>query len=282
MFWQFAEVPVERDQESEVITSNTQCLPCAPGSWNTCKFTASCLWYMHLTCMKTNPSLIQAISSLFPFLSIGNRPSLHLIDCREVPEKGGEIKLGKEIHTVGDGPVFSCYACDTVKSYPSHYWSVDGKQSKVDVFKPFICPGGDSAPRNCRTDISNIVADTKQSQCVCADGYYGSETSGCSACEAGHYCREGQRYQCEDHSYQEFTGQSSCKQCASSGDVGLKFSNICGAGRQLKQCLKNDPVSQNQSLGLNCVQCRLCKRHYISSVAGQTDCYMNGLGSNDN
>ena len=176
---------------------------------------------------------------------------------------------------MGNGPVFSCYPCDTVKSYPRHYWSVPDKQSIVNIFKPFICPGRDSPPVNCK-QIEHIVANKEQSECVCDSGYYGSEKTGCTACETGHYCINGAKNQCEDHYYQESSGQSSCKQCASAGMDGFNFSNICGSGRQLKQCLRNDPTSQNQNLGANCVQCKVCKRHYISNVEGQVDCYMNG------
>ena len=199
---------------------------------------------------------------------------------RSVPEDGGQTKLGGDIHFETNGPVGNCYPCDSARFHREHFYGIAGKESIINLGKPFICPGKTDPPRNCKPGIDNLVANKDQSECVCEDGYYGSEAAGCTACKEGHYCQNGGIKQCEDHHYQDISGASSCKLCSSSGNQN-GFSNVCGAGRQLIQCLQTVPASQNQTLYSNCVQCRSCKRHYISSVAGQMDCYRSSLGFTD-
>ena len=118
------------------------------------------------------------------------------------------------------------------------------------------------------------MADKNKTTCVCEDGWYGSEDMGCSLCEAGNYCTGGQKRPCEDHYYQEETGASACDKCSSTGGPTGAY-GLCNPGRQLLWCLQTDPGSQNRTLEQGCVPCNQCKRHYITPITGQKDCYKN-------
>ena len=191
---------------------------------------------------------------------------------RKIPEDGGLKNTGIDINAIGDGPLFSCYSCDLVKRYPKHYIGSADKVSVVDVYKPWICPGGAEAPRNCKSGVDHLIPNNNTSKCICENGWYGSEVAGCKACEAGYYCVDGEKKQCDDHFYQDGIEQTSCDPCSSTGDQDGS-SDICGTGKQLPLCLQSDPSSQNQPLINRCVTCALCTRHYISPIAGQKDCY---------
>ena len=182
------------------------------------------------------------------------------------------MTTGIDINAIGDGPVHSCYPCDLVKQYPRHYTVSTSKASTVDIYKPWVCPGGAEAPRNCKTNDDHLIPNDSTSMCICEDGWYGSEISGCKPCEAGYYCVRGEKMQCEDHFYQAETEKKICIPCSSTGDQDGS-AGICGTGKQLPFCLRSDPSSQNKPLIDRCVICALCTRHYISPIAGQKDCY---------
>jgi hypothetical protein len=191
---------------------------------------------------------------------------------RKIPEQEGLVTTGIDINAIGDGPVFACYSCDLVRRYPKHYSVSTSKATIVDTNKPWICPGGSESPRNCKVGDDSLIVNADQSMCVCKNGWYGTEETGCKPCEAGYYCVDGVRTQCEDHYFQPATEQTSCNPCSSTGDQD-GTSEICDRGKQLPFCLRSDLTSQNQPQRTRCVLCSSCKRHYISPTAGQKDCY---------
>lgn len=173
--------------------------------------------------------------------------------------------MGLDIWPVGDGPVSKCYACKTAEVYRNHYSDSIAKKQVVNSNLPFICPGADWAPRNCKAGVPHIVRSRGDDACVCEDGWFGSEAAGCELCPKGHYCMDGNKKMCADHTYQDNVGATSCEACSSS---------VCDFGQQLPWCLQTVPGSQNMSLVDACVPCKHCKRHYITPIMGQVDCYV--------
>jgi hypothetical protein len=205
-------------------------------------------------------------------------PWLTRVWGRSIPEIGGALNLGSFVHTEGGGPLGSCYSCNSVVRHTFHYRGMDyPRRSDVDIGRPWICPGLDTAPRNCFQNVTNhaqLVANSDNSRCICGRGWYGTETTGCTPCEAGHYCVEGEQIPCKDHHYQANIGQSACERCTSTGEVDGTPVYKCGSGRLLIQCQRTYPRTQNQSLSNGCIPCNQCRRPYISgAVVGLNDCY---------
>lgn len=176
--------------------------------------------------------------------------------------------------------VGACFACEQVRQWPYHYLKTPREFVLSPTTNSWYCPGGDEPPKTCPTD--QFVPSTNWSQCICAGATYPDPTNSsvCIPCPAGHYCIGGQKIQCPDHFYQDNTGQSTCKQCASRPDVLGEYNN-CNGNKQLQICDSKKIETQNRTLEDNCVECSHCKRLYSSTTAGQLDCYKSykaGLG----
>jgi hypothetical protein len=262
---QYALQPVTVDPVTSLSVGVVQCIPCRPGTWNTCIRINSCDWCVFICIfLSIHPSLLHPHDTLFL--------------CRTIPEEGGARNLGLFIHSSGSGPLGSCYSCDAVSRHKMHYIGMASpRKSEVDLNKAWICPGEDAAPRNCLQSESSpaaLVASPDKSTCVCANGWYGTEKTGCTLCEAGHYCVGGERIPCKDHHYQANTGQSACERCTSTGEADGTPVYNCGSGRLLIQCQTSKPKTQNQTLSNGCFPCNQCRRPYISgAVVGLNDCY---------
>lgn len=151
------------------------------------------------------------------------------------------------------------------------------RRTDVDVSKPYVCPGGDEAPRNCNAAVpgaENLVANSMKSKCICKDGWYGSEEAGCTMCTKGHFCVGGGISQCKDHHYQPETGKSSCERCTSTGERDGTPAQNCGSGKLLRWCQSSNPDSQKQQLSNGCVPCSQCSRSYVKQQPqGVQNCY---------
>jgi hypothetical protein len=183
---------------------------------------------------------------------------------RTVPEENGPMKMGMDIYPIGDGPVSKCYDCSTVSRHTIHYRNSSTKMQVVNPLKPYVCPGGDLPPRNCKSGVAHIVASRGMDACVCEDRWFGNEDTGCQECPKGYYCVDGTKRICADDTYQDETSATTCKACSS---------NNCRLGKELPKCLNSIPGSQDKSMADACVDCIKCRRHYITPVKGQQDCY---------
>ena len=141
-------------------------------------------------------------------------------------------------------------------------WSVGGAPCKpCDCDKGKACPAGSTGP-SCQ---------------ACPDGSYGAGgASPCEPCPKGSYCTGGLATPCAAGSYQDKTGQTSCKLCIAGEYAEYKGSVLCtecpagtyndGAG--LPACIKTQAgtYSRPGCGSLDC--CTPCPRNFICPDGG--------------
>lgn len=183
--------------------------------------------------------------------------------------------------------VGSCFACEQARNFRFHYynspdpamnttvrlfgfrarlssWAVHSSW-QINLDLAVYCAGADKPPRNCRNEFYTNSRD--YSECICKDQYYKSDTGECVVCPKGHYCVGGTKRQCEAHTYQDKTGQTSCKSCSSDGTAEGLYSE-CGVKQQREWCSEG-------AVEIKCVPCSQCKRKYVPGAASQVNCYRN-------
>ena len=137
--------------------------------------------------------------------------------------------------------------------------------SQIDPSLAVYCEGGKAPPRNCANEFyTNSVNYT---QCVCKEKYYEDGVNGCVLCPLGHYCIKGEKRQCAAHTYQDNTGQSSCKSCTSDGTAEGIYVG-CSAKQQREWCNEGTVTP-------TCVSCAQCKKSYVPGTTSQVPCYRN-------
>lgn len=177
--------------------------------------------------------------------------------------------MSQDVHTIAKGPVGACYPCAWASTNFFHYTNSPTKASTITPDKDWKCPGGDSAPVNCRDDM---VRSQGYDKCVCMMGTYDNGAPTCTKCPPGFFCKDGVKTPCPDHKYQFSPGASECIPCVDSLDEKGVYT-ACGEGRQLEWCLQSKPGTQDKPLLQNCRPCNQCKRSFITSIEGQVGCY---------
>ena len=219
------------------VTSPTECLPCKPGTWLTCIDDISCNY--------------------------------------DIPDNPGDPFIGGNViySPYGQAPVGGCFSCDSAGGGKVHY----GKTQLSTYIEPggtsplqWYCPGGVEPPVMCRSPF--VGSDPNHTMCVCPDGWY-SIVTGCAQCQPGYMCPGGYAQECPDHTYQDTVGATSCNRCTSDGTAtGDPLASCLGGtannAKVLRKCIGRFKAEAPQ-----CVSCNMCKRDYVSSPAGQVDCY---------
>lgn len=225
-------VPSPVRNQYKILENPITCTPCPAGTWMTCI----------------------------------NKP-----DCTySVPVLGETYnEMGGDVYDIGNGPVSSCYPCDSAHG-KWHY-----RNSTRGIFintQNYYCPGGDSPPALCPLGKSPKSTWT---ECVCPPGQYDVPGLGCQDCPAGFFCIDGVISSCPMHTYQEDTGASACKDCASPRTgTGKAVGSPCDINELLKWCDPSIPETQNQSLSMNCVPCTNCRRPFTTAdVENLKNCY---------
>lgn len=186
---------------------------------------------------------------------------------RSVPQHDF-VNISQDVHTIGKGPIGACYPCPWASTSFFHYTDSPAKSSIITPDKDWVCPGGESAPVNCKDDR---VRNKKYSECVCKGGMYDVEGA-CQPCPPGFFCQDGIKTKCLDHTYQPSPGASACLPCVDSLDGNGVYS-ACGPGTQLEWCLQSKPGTQDRVLPKNCRPCHQCSRSFITPVGGEVNCY---------
>lgn len=137
-----------------------------------------------------------------------------------------------------------------------------------------ICQGGAIPPFPC---ASAFQTDSTRTQCVCLPGKYKLTYNFCEVCPAGHKCRDNQKIQCEDGTYQPQMNQPSCIPCTDN--------HVCNGNLQPVKCLQSNGLEFQVARG--CVPCSQCKNQVIdeqevdlklntSLISIYKDCYPPG------
>lgn len=93
------------------------------------------------------------------------------------------------------------------------------KGYKCDGKVKTLCTGTDkyqdkTGQTACKTCSNNLVASSNHDKCVCPKGKYDVNGT-CKVCPKGYMCANGNKTLCSGtKSYQDKTGQSSCKECS--------------------------------------------------------------------
>lgn len=215
-----------------------RCLPCKPGTWLTCITGVSCIY---------------------------NIPST----------PGDPFVGGSNIYSPYEQtPVGGCFACELAGGGKQHYGtsslSTYVGQPPTDPL-PWYCPGGAAPPVVCPRPF--VGSDPNHTTCACSNGWY-RNGDGCVLCRPGYMCPGGVALECPDHTYQDAVGASECVRCTSDGTAtGAPMATCLGGAtnnaRVLRKCVGRYKAEPPQ-----CVSCNMCIRDYVSSPAGQVDCYL--------
>lgn len=122
-----------------------------------------------------------------------------------------------------------------------------------------ICQG-DNREVPCPSHSTLVsVSATSPGLCMCADGYYASETMGCIACPAGYYCTNNTLAQCWDHSVSgNLSGTCQCNP-GFHHPPGERLCAPCPAGNSCPGAVPPEPCpsgTYGNASGLTvCTQC---------------------------
>ena len=230
-------------------TNGVQCLPCQPGTFNTC-----------LTC----------------------EPESEKCTCQwNIPTGQYDAYTPSNIVVVaGQLPVKSCYSCELISpGFNWYFHANDTDHSLRSVVRSdnHYCPGnlyGQSGiPKDCP---SNQVHSDDWTRCICPPGFYSTnptdENVSCTACLIGHFCINNGMTLCPDHQYQDQTQATACLNCANPASASGVPVGTCPTNSLPRQCVGLNPAYHSSPS--NCVPCNACQRPYVENIAGQVPCYL--------
>jgi hypothetical protein len=182
------------------VSSNSNCIPCAPGTWLTCIDDDTCSY--------------------------------------TIPSAPGTFDGGGEIYKPdGQEPVGSCFTCQSAGNGKVHYGQTPRK-TIIDISSTtplgWYCPGGDKPPVLCTAPF--VGANEDNTGCVCSDGYYPDGSGACNECPPGSMCPNGQIMECPDDTYQNVPGSIICISCLSQDGT----TNACeeeSASLKMRKCI---------------------------------------------
>lgn len=196
---------LQKDSHGFVI-SHTQCLPCKPGTWLTCRDDANCAY--------------------------------------DVPTSPGDFDGGQQIYQPpGQDPVGGCFACESAGN-KMHY-GLTNRKVGIDIGNSnplgWYCPGGAEPPELCKAPF--IGSNTNHTACTCKPGQYLiGGLNPCQTCPAGYYCIDGELRECLDDYHQSKTGGSECSACLLETGEPIPCP---GSGMKLQKCRgrqKSEPL----------------------------------------
>lgn len=180
---------------------------------------------------------------------------LLVFPCNEQPvpllwlDRPSNENLGKSLHSLAAS-----------RFHPE----LSGSCLQINPSLAVYCQGGKAPPRNCANEFYTNTPD--YTRCVCKEKYYEDGANGCVVCPKGHYCVDGTKTQCPAHTYQDNTGEASCKSCSSDRTAQGIYSG-CPDKQQLQWC-------DIGATSLQCVTCSRCRRPYVpETTEGQVNCY---------
>lgn len=232
---EYVNIPITTNKGA--VTNAPTCIPCAPGTWLTCKDTDTCEW--------------------------------------PIPEsREGPYAWGSNIVTTQFTLVGSCFPCNIAHNYAHYSYSGSPNQVIIQGTGGYVCKGGADPPRVCPVNTS---PNKYLTACECVDGYYSpAGESGCTKCEPGYMCKGGLRSQCPMHKYQPEAGKAVCIPCSSTGDQYGQGNAPCNPGELQQWCDTSNINTQNVYLGFLCVVCTQCRRPYLGNLTnaqGTVNCY---------
>jgi hypothetical protein len=172
---------IQLDAEGFII-NQVRCVPCKPGTFNTC---------------------LRGISCDFG-----------------IPSSHGDRWGGSDMFSHADYDlVGQCFPCRFAVSIGVHYGDSPNKRSIISGGSTYsypltwYCPGNeanDGVPRMCQPPF--LYASADNSSCTCEPGTYESENS-CVLCPPGFYCPAGEKLECPDDTSQRSAGATECIPC---------------------------------------------------------------------
>lgn len=233
---------------------------CEPGFFSTCKNQSKCEHNIPLA-----PDIWETprdTAAIYPDITskIEHVPIGHCYPC--------STGLGRSHYSFKDNVLCNTYVIEGHEECRSELYDITS-------FNRIWCPGGSSPPIMCP---EGSIASEDKDKCVCLAGkYFDISQNMCIDCNSAHYCVEGVQYLCEDGTYQPYSGQSSCLNCAGVDDIS---SVGCPVNSLPAKCtLANDPINFLYLRERQCIPCIQCKNSIIQNSIGRTngvtyvDCY---------
>jgi len=207
----YATTYLKKDANGFVI-SNTNCLPCKPGTWLTCRDYANCYY--------------------------------------DIPTSPGDFDGGEQVyHPPGLDAVGACFSCESAGN-KMHY-GLTNKKSGIYVSNsnplPWYCPGGDEPPVLCKPPF--IGANSNFTACTCSPGkFIVGGTNACQICPPGFMCYDGLLIECPDDYYQDKSGASECNPCLSDANRPIQ---CYGSNEKLVMCRGRQKSKRPQCVPCN-------------------------------
>ena len=237
------------------MTSQVYMTICYPGTWLTCRNSATC-----------------------DFVPMTSTASWNRND------ESGVVRLqGNTDDTVPFGHCYPCQYGVGISHYNNSNIDACGTAvgtsvaCRIQIDPKYVnniyCPGGVSPPRMCPPSYQS---NANYYGCVCADGTYDTLAS-CVTCPAGNYCIGGVKTNCPQDTYQPNTGATACLSCVDDNGYPIK---ACGYNRIPARCLyyPDKPNPYYYISDIRCVPCSECTNNilkkYELSSSSYIDCYI--------